>query len=73
MLLNSAKVFLLYLYLLDFVTSKVVVNKYDDKECFINNNLKEEIKSYQETVVKIFDYVVRGEFKGRSYNEYVCL
>ncbi|GBP03122.1 Carboxypeptidase Q [Eumeta japonica] len=60
----------IYINLLIFTISQARVLKYDYTDgCQLSEQIKNEIASYKDVKDQILDYVIDGEFKGKTYEE----
>lgn len=56
-----------------FLTVIVTINCENANSCedILGNQLIEEIKSYENVRDKILEYVIEGDFKGKTYDQWV--
>lgn len=57
-----------YLLILCVVNANIIPQK-RDLNCDLSEELVREIESYQAVADRIIEYVIEGEFKGKTYNE----
>lgn len=65
----SLKLLFFITLIFEFVFTIEVVTRYDYVQCVLDKKLVKEIHQYKHVVNQIFDYVLHGEFKGKTYKE----